>query len=42
MNVRKKIFIKKQVVSAASYLCDPTNGYDHIFAFYDQQCIVKI
>ena len=40
--VRKKIFIKKQVVSAASYLCDPTNGYDHIFAFYDQQCIVKI
>ena len=39
---KKKIFIKKQVVSAASYLCDPTNGYDHIFAFYDQQCIVKI
>lgn len=30
---KKKIFIKKQVVSAASYLCDPTNGYDHIFAF---------
>ena len=30
---KKKIFIKKQVVSAASYLWDPTNGYDHIFAF---------
>lgn len=32
MNVRK-IFIKNRVVSVKLHLCDPTNGYDHIFVF---------